>query len=434
MDNKSRFNEVAEKIQKLSCADDYLVRFESENDSLTRFANNMVTQNVHHEEERINLTSYLGAKKATLTTADLTDEGIRNLVKSCEIAAQNSVVDKEYIPTLENIHQDIHDHVDENVEAMTPGDRAKHIKYATERSKNENATVFGIMRNGINNHGLSTKNGVHKFYRKSFVEYKNTVDINGEKSSSHKTARYIKNLSTEELFDEALKDAINMQKRKTLKPGKYSAVISSMALNELYLMMSYYGLDRKEMDLGYSAFTGKLGKKIADNRVNIFCDPDKPEISSQPFSEEGLPIKEHHIIKDGILQNVPTTRFWAKEKGLHPWTISNLIMTPGNKSDQELVSQVERGFYIKELWYIRLVKNEDLTMTGMTRNALYYIEDGKIKSGATHFRWNDSPLRMLERIEDIGTAQGLIAKKWGIPTMIPSLLVKDFYLSSNTLF
>ena len=79
-----------------------------------------------------------------------------------------------------------------------------------------------------------------------------------------------------------------------------------------------------------------------------------------------------------------------------------------------------------------MVKPENLTLTGMTRNGFFRVKDGKIVGGATHFRWNDSPLRMLKNIAGIGKGVANLDSWFRVFT--PALLVKDFYLSSKTLF
>jgi predicted Zn-dependent protease len=113
--------------------------------------------------------------------------------------------------------------------------------------------------------------------------------------------------------------------------------------------------------------------------------------------------------------------------------MGNIIIDGGESSDERLLAGIERGFYIKEFWYIRLVRMEDLTLTGMTRNGFFYVEDGLIVSGATHFRWNNSPISLLNNLVDLGK-QETNMPSYGRPSAIPSMVVNDFYLSSKTLF
>jgi len=68
----------------------------------------------------------------------------------------------------------------------------------------------------------------------------------------------------------------------------------------------------------------------------------------------------------------------------------------------------------------------------MTRNGLFYIENGEIKEGATHFRWNDSPIRMLNNLIDLGQGVANLGNWYSV--FAPALLVDDFYFSSKTLF
>jgi len=431
--NDRRFTEIAEKIDKLNSADDYSLSFSIKKTALTRFADNMVTQNIDKFNEKLFLTSYFNGKKGTLSSSDLSDDGIKNLVDKCETAAKNSVVDLEYIPTLSHIEQKITNNIDEKILRITPKDRAEIAKYAIEHAKKENATAFGTVSDYLNGWGISTKNGMRKYYAHTNFSYKNTIDFNGEKGAAWKSSVRKDDVNHVEHFEEALLDAINMQNRIEFEPGRYKVLLSARAAKDLYMMMSFYGMSRRAVDEGYSPYSGKLGEKIGDERISIFTDPNDPSVLSSPFDSEGMPIDKSYIIKEGILDNVPCSRFWAKKNDLNPWSIGNIIIPGSERGENELLKKIERGFYIKEFWYIRLVNMEDLTLTGMTRNGFFYVEDGKIKSGSNHFRWNDSPYKMLNRIVELGISEGNTTE-WGFGTSIPSMIVDDFYLSSKTLF
>lgn len=430
---KKRFEQIVEYIKLISSADDYIIQWYAKDSALTRFADNMVTQNVDIFSEKVELTSYFDGKKASLETANLDKDGLTRLVKKCELTAKNSIKDKEYMPTLAQTDQKIINDIDPAVIDMGSRQRAKIAKYAIERSQKEDAIAAGIVQKGINFLGIATKNGAHKFYAKTRAEYKNTIDINNHKGAAWESDFKLDRINAEAIFEEALKDARLLNQRVELEPGRYKVLIGARAARHLFSMMSYYGLNRRAVDEGYSAFTGKIGEKIADERINIYTDPNDKKAPAAPFNYEGQPIEKRHIIKNGVLESIPCSRFWAKENDIDAWSIGNIIFAGGEKSEAKLLASIDRGFYIKEFWYIRMVKMNDLTLTGMTRNGFFYIEDGLLVSGATHFRWNDSPLSMLNRIVELGQGSGNIPE-WGRAIFAPAMIVDDFYLSSKTLF
>ena len=430
MDKQQRFNNVVKTIKKWAKADDFTIQFYSTDRELTRFANNMATQNISILKESVSYTAYFDKKKATLSSADITEESIKNLVEKTENVARQSVEDKEYLPSLSESISEIPHHVADSA-LLSPETRSQIVQKTVSQAQAEKVLAFGAISNELQGFGIAAKNGMQNYYESSLVDYTNTVDINGEKGSSFCNGFDLKNIDTEKTFQEALNDAQLLQNRQEYEPGRYDVLFSAQAATKLFVWL-FYGLDRRAADEGYSPYSEKIGQTLIDERLSFYTDPQHPIVPSAPFDGDGLPVSKTAFIENGILKNLPCSRFWAQKKSLHPIRFSNFILTDGENSEEELLSKLKDGFYIKDLWYIRMVKPENLTLTGMTRNGFFRVKDGKIVGGATHFRWNDSPLRMLKNIAGIGKGVANLDSWFRVFT--PALLVKDFYLSSKTLF
>src|SRR3989339_1303002 len=100
MNYQNSFNKIVELLKKYSAADDYQINYLGTKNNLTRFADNMLTQNIENEYEEVYLTSWFDAKKATLQTANLSEGGIKELIKRSEAIAKKSMKDVEYLPSL----------------------------------------------------------------------------------------------------------------------------------------------------------------------------------------------------------------------------------------------------------------------------------------------------------------------------------------------
>src|SRR3546814_5506962 len=77
-------------------------------------------------------------------------------------------------------------------------------------------------------------------------------------------------------------------------------------------------------------------------------------------------------------------------------------MAGGDKSTQELVASTRRGILVTRTWYIRMVDPQTVLLTGLTRDGTFYIEDGEIKHPIKNFRFNESPVIMLNNVEELG--------------------------------
>ena len=170
----------------------------------------------------------------------------------------------------------------------------------------------------------------------------------------------------------------------------------------------------------------KVGEKIADERVTIFSDPTDAELLSQPFDNEGLPVKRTVWIENGVLKNLAYSRFWAAQKNTTAAGFGGgLKMMGGTKSTDELIAGTERGVLVTRFWYIRFLDQRTVMLTGLTRDGTFLIENGKVTRPLKNFRFNDSPLLMLSRIDDIGRAERVSSGM-----VMPSLRVRDFNFSS----
>ena len=91
----------------------------------------------------------------------------------------------------------------------------------------------------------------------------------------------------------------------------------------------------------------------------------------------------------------------------------------------ELIAGTQRGILVTHFFYIRSLDTRTVMLTGLTRDGTFLIENGKITKSLKNFRWNESPLFMLNKIEDIGRAEPTAAGQ-----VMPSLRVKDFNFTS----
>jgi predicted Zn-dependent protease len=94
---------------------------------------------------------------------------------------------------------------------------------------------------------------------------------------------------------------------------------------------------------------------------------------------------------------------------------------------------VERGLLLTCLWYIREVDPQTLLLTGLTRDGVYLVERGEVAGAANNFRFNESPVALLDRFTAAGDTVPAFSREWGdyFPrTAMPALRVPDFNMSS----
>jgi predicted Zn-dependent protease len=238
-------------------------------------------------------------------------------------------------------------------------------------------------------------------------------------------------------FDAAADIQVAMRKSaasvdaQALEPGKYTVILEPAAASGLVsFMMNFF--DARSADEGRSFLSkqgggNKLGEQIMDPRVNIYTDPAHPGVPVLPWDGDGLPRERVKIIDGGKLANLQYSRYWASKQG-KPETASwgNVIMEGGTKSTADLIAGTERGILVTRTWYIRMVDPQTVLLTGLTRDGTFYIENGQLKYPIKNFRFNESPVIMLNNIEELGRSVRVEDGSY----MVPAMKIRDFTFTS----
>ena len=181
-----------------------------------------------------------------------------------------------------------------------------------------------------------------------------------------------------------------------------------------------------------------------DERVHLYSDPLNAEVPGHAWAPDNRPRRRVDWIKDGVVSNLAYTRYWAQKKDVPEDKAvpgigggfggrrqvgvfegaPGVIMDGGSASLDELVKSVKRGVLVTRMWYIRLVDPQTLLYTGLTRDGTFYVEDGEIKYAIKNFRFNESPVIMLNNIEALGKPVRTNGN------LVPPMVVRDFTFSS----
>jgi len=231
----------------------------------------------------------------------------------------------------------------------------------------------------------------------------------------------------------AIEKCLRWKNPNRLDPGKYTVVLEPTAVGDL-LPGIVSGFAARAAAEGRS-FLSKpgggtlLGEKLFPDSITLRTDPFSPLYSVLPWSSGTLPADRITWIEKGVVKNVFYDRYWAAKVG-HPATPSpaSLLLDGGETSLGDLIATVERGLLVTRFFYIRTVNPQTLQMTGLTRDGLFLIENGKITSPVVNFRFNESPVRMLQNTIGIGKAVRTRGMEDGMVT--PPIVVKDFPFTS----
>jgi predicted Zn-dependent protease len=243
-------------------------------------------------------------------------------------------------------------------------------------------------------------------------------------------------------------------RRHELPAGRYPVILPPQAVADLMvgLLGSAGGKEAEDGRTVFSAPGGgtRVGEQLAALPFRLRSDPREPGLECAPFLvtsgssadvsvfDNGLPLAPTTWIDDGRLTTLEYHRAGAARSGVPVAApVDNLILeVPGSSGTvDELVAGTERGLLLTCLWYIREVDAATLLMTGLTRDGVYVIEDGRVVGAANNFRFNESPVDLLSRTSRVGTTVRALGREYGEwvnRTAMPPLLIPDFNMSSTS--
>ena len=284
--------------------------------------------------------------------------------------------------------------------------------------------------------GLAAKTGLFAYESRTEAKFSLTAmgeDASGWAANVH---RSIDALDVPARTRLAIQKAKLAAKPRELPPGRYTVILEPSAVACLIGPM-IWAMDAKSFYKRTSPYEGKLGRLIMDRRLTLSNQPRHPDLLGNGFNSEGLPAEELAWIENGVLKQLRYDRYTAQEHHVHPSPAFDAPYLSGEGPEaagiDELVRSTPRGILVTNFWYIRDVNPTDMTLTGMTRDGVFLIEDGRIATPLVNFRWHESPFRAFSNVEAFtAPADAVSNENWKM--QLPAMKIADFNFSSVTRF
>ena len=429
---------LIEKVVKMSSADAISVNVSSSLTNNIRFAANQVSTAGSVADANVSVTSSFGPKKATVVTNNLSDEALLKTVKESERLAKLAPDDPEAMPDLgpQNI-KSVNAAFDStaNLDATALAQASLTALEPSRKAGDLSAAGYLVVNTSTN--ALGNKEKLFAYHKSTNANYTLTVRTTDGTGSGWAGAEHPDwtKLNVEAVSARAIEKARLSRNPVAIEPGKYTVILEPQAVGDLVQLIGFYA-DARSSDEGRSPFTkpgggNKIGEKIMDSRVSLIADPFDPMILSQPWDGDGLPLGRQVFVDKGVLKELYYSRFWAKKQGKQPTGApTSFIMPGGTTSLEEMIRTTQRGILVTRLWYLREVDPRTILYTGLTRDGTFLIENGKITKALKNFRFNESPLFMLNNLEAMGPSVRLAGTEAGGAVVVPPIKVKDFTFTS----
>ena len=430
---------LVEQVKSMAKADEVLVSVGSGRQSDVRFAANQVSTAGSVQSTSLAVTSVLGRKHATAVTTDLSSDSIKRVVEQSERLARLSPDDPEWLPVLgPQRYLPVEGHFDATAN-VSAADRARVALTALEPARKAgDLRAAGFLLVNAHASALGTSKGLFAYHRSTSANYTLTVrtaDGTGSGWAGAEDNDWRK-IDFATVSNAAIEKARLSRNPVALDPGRYTVILEPQAVGDLVSLLGG-ALQARLADEGRSAFAkpggNKIGERIVDPRVTIISDPRDPQLLLQPFTSEGLPSRRMTWIENGVLKALSYSRFWAQKQGKEATPgAGSLKMLGGPTTTAEMIRSTPRGILVTRLWYLRSVDPRTVLYTGLTRDGVFLIENGRITKAVRNFRFNESPLFMLNNIEAIGPAVRIAGAENSGTFVMPALKVRNFDFTSSS--
>jgi PmbA protein len=446
--SQSELRRIAERVFKLSDADETEVMIDVTSDALTRFANNTIHQNVAEVGLTISVRTVFDGRTARATTNRTDDVSLAQVVAASSTIAKSEARIPHMLPMPGQQKPPRISRFFDSTAEFTPQDRAKAVARVCAAATKRKQTVAGIFSSGAMQTALANSRGLFLTHQQTRAEFSVTVldpDSSGwQKANSPDVTQ----LFPDVLADRAGEKSTASAKPKEVPPGRYTVILEPAAVLDLVGFMFYDFAGTAILDQR-SCFNNRIGKRVMGDNITIWDDVYHPLQTGAPYDGEGIPRQKVLLVDRGTPTNLVYSRATAKrmpanmkakptghgfplpnEYGEAPM---NLVFAGGETSLDKMIATTDRGILVTRLWYIREVDPYEKVLTGMTRDGTFLVENGKLAGGIRNFRFNQSILEMLSNVEAMSPSVRAAGEE-SFEMVVPTMKVKNFHFSEVTKF
>jgi predicted Zn-dependent protease len=439
----SELDALTKKITGFSKAEWCEVNVHSNHAAHLRYAANTVTTSGSAVNTSVSIRSVNGKRQGQVNTNDLSDDGLRRAVARAEEIASLSPENEEIVAPLSEKpkypRSSQYDDASADPEYAAT-ERAKIAEKAIIAARSRELIAAGFIETTIGRSAYRNSKGLFVSDQRTRTTFSTTMrNEKGSSSGWNKRASHaIARLDASPAINRAIDKCVAWDDAKEYDPGVYKAILEPSATADM-MQQLVWSLDARDAEEGRSAFSRPgggtaLGEQMLSNKVRIYSDPNHPFVPTNIYGSEGQATGQVDWFNEGKLTNFSRSRYWAQKTG-KPAQVGppNLICEAGGAMlPEDFLTTIKEGMLITSFWYIRDVDNQTLLKTGLTRDGLFFVEDGKIKHGVLNFRWNESPIAVFKNVIEASKPVATAPRDGddSMPVFAPMIVVSGFNFST----
>jgi predicted Zn-dependent protease len=433
------FRTFSEKVfSYLHATEVLLLNYSAESSDFVRLNRNKVRQAGHVLQQDVGLNLISGEKQSSAEiqlSGDLAADVDNAKYHLCQIREQlNYLPDDPYLNYAKDIHNT--SHVAENT-LPEPEQVIDEIIWQAQ-----GLDLVGIWASGKMVRGFSNSLGQFNWHCHFNFNFDWSVYLHTDKAVKLNAAGVHWDASSlRQKLDHARQTLELLQKpSKTIKPGHYRAYLTPVALEEILSLLGWGGFGLKSHRTAQTPLIQLINDEVRlDER--ILLTEDHAAGLTPAFTTSGF-IKPEQVvlIKDGgykeCLANARSAKEYTTDVNASYESPQSMHLEGGSIPMSDLLQALDTGIYVSNLWYSNYSDRTHCRITGMTRFATLWVENGKAVAPLNVMRFDESIYHLLgdklvdlskerEGIFDASTYSG----RSDSIAMLPGALVNDFTLT-----
>jgi predicted Zn-dependent protease len=376
--------------------------------ALTRFANSFIHQNVADTTTSVRLRLHLDGRTATGSTSLTSADGLRALVERTIAASRLCPPDPGWPGLAPPAPLAGAGSYDEATAEADPAERAAQV--AAFVAAGAGLETAGYCQTAVWTGALANSAGQAVTGRATEATMDGIARLDGADGVARVTGSRLSDVDGAALGVRAAGKARAGTDPVELPAGRYEVVLEPTAVVDLLENLAFFGFNGKALTERRSF--AAVGEPQFDRAVTLADEGPEAGGPGRAYDSEGTPRRRLVLVEAGVTRAVAHDRRTAAKAGTEStghaipssgtWgpIPASLSLAPAaapqsssvdlDSSVAALVTGVDRGILVTDLWYTRVLDPKTLVVTGLTRNGVWLIEQGKITTPVRNFRFTQS--------------------------------------------
>jgi PmbA protein len=441
---RDEFEGVAGAALELGGVDGVEVLFVHQWGGLTRFASSEIHQSTFNEDIDLRVRVVKGGRIGVAASNDFSPEGALRVAKSAKEMAEVVSPDPLFPGLAPKADVVEPGGFDEPSASASPEERADAVATLVSQA-DDGLAAAGAFETTAVEVGVANTEGQSCWAPTTQVMLTTVITgDDGQNGFAELATGRVSEVDAEAVGRRAADKARASRSPRALEPGTYEVVLEPAATSTLVGFLAYMGFGGRLIAEGKSCFSGKEGKRVGAPGVTIYDDALSPDTIGLPFDFEGVPRQRVELISGGMfvdgVYDLRTANQTGKRSTGHalpspnpdgPFPL-NVFMQTGDASVEEMIAATSRGLLVTRFHYSNVVHPIESTITGMTRDGTFLIENGEVAGPVTNFRFTQSIIEALEATSMIGGESEIASEFFFSASRVPAVKIDRFQFTGRS--